>query len=135
MWHHPKYYKELRKLRNKLDQTISQANSTRGLSGVRPGQGLKQQAPSDKLQAPSESKNKPQASSPKQQASSLKPQASSSRTMVPGKSFTHPEPRCSTKINELFGCFTWNAIWCGERRTLLLFVTLSSTVKKVPELL
>ena len=23
MWHHPKYYKELRKLRNKLDQAIS----------------------------------------------------------------------------------------------------------------
>ena len=41
MWHHPKYYKELRKLRNKLDQTISQANSTRGLSGVRSGPGLK----------------------------------------------------------------------------------------------
>ena len=39
MWKHPKYYKELRKLRNKTDQAISQANSTRGLSDVRSGPG------------------------------------------------------------------------------------------------
>ena len=49
---HPKYYKELRK-RNKLDQAISHANSTRGPSDVRPDSGLKQQATSAKLQAPS----------------------------------------------------------------------------------
>ena len=46
---HPKYYTELRKLRNKSDQAISQANSTRGLSDVRPGPGLKPQASSAKL--------------------------------------------------------------------------------------
>ena len=28
MWHHPKYYKELRKLRNKLDQAISSESGT-----------------------------------------------------------------------------------------------------------
>jgi len=28
------------------------------------------------------------------------------------------------------GCFTWNAIWCGEKVILLLFVTFNSTVKK-----
>lgn len=28
------------------------------------------------------------------------------------------------------GCVTWNAIWCGEKVILLVFVTLSSTVKK-----
>ena len=28
------------------------------------------------------------------------------------------------------GCFTWNAIWCGENDILLLFVTFNSTVKK-----
>ena len=55
MWHHPKYYKELRK-RNKSDQAISQANSTRGLSGVRSGPGLKPQATSAKPQAPSSDK-------------------------------------------------------------------------------
>ncbi len=55
--------------------------------------------------------------------------------LEPRKSFKHPEPRCWTKIKVLLGCFTWNAIWCGERRTLLLFVTLSSTVKKWPKLL
>ena len=50
---HPKYYTELRKLRNKSDQAISYDDSTES-QGVRPGQGLKQQAPSDKLQAPLE---------------------------------------------------------------------------------
>ena len=74
---HPKYYKELRS-RNKSGQAISDEASTEATS-VRPGQGLKQQAPSDKLQAPSESNNKPQASSDKQQASSSKPQAASSK--------------------------------------------------------
>ena len=72
MWHHPKYYKELRK-RNKSDQAISQANSTRGLSGVRSGPGLKHQASSAKQQASSESKPEPvqvqEASSAKRQAS------------------------------------------------------------------
>ena len=27
------------------------------------------------------------------------------------------------------GCVKWKPIWCGERATLLLFVTFSSTVK------
>ena len=74
---HPKYYKELRKLRNKLDQAISRDASTED-DCVRPGPGLKHQAASSKRQAPSFSNSKRQASSPKQQASSVKPQASSS---------------------------------------------------------
>ena len=52
---HPKYYTELRKLRNKSDQAISYDDSTES-QGVRPGPG-------------------PKASSDKQQASSVKHQA------------------------------------------------------------
>ena len=64
---HPKYYKELRKLRNRVvqssrtdspqsDQVIS-ANKLDGDMKVRaPGPGLKQQAPSVKPQAPSSDK-------------------------------------------------------------------------------
>ena len=73
MWHHPKYYKELRK-RNKSDRVISNAEAT-AASERAPGQGLKPQAASTKQQAPS---LKRQASSPKlvkPQATSLKPQA------------------------------------------------------------
>ena len=72
MWHHPKYYKELRK-RNKAAQvnahsvSISdQAISLRAHDGERersPGPGLKPQAASDKQQAASD----------KRQASSSKP--------------------------------------------------------------
>ena len=65
---HPKYYKELRKLRNKLDQAISHANSTRGPSDVRPDPGPKRQASSNKLK-------EPQATSDTQQAPSSKHQA------------------------------------------------------------
>ena len=69
MWHHPKYYKELRK-RNKSDQAISSQKTVDVGDSVRPDPGLKQQATSfqassDKLQAPS---NKHQASSRKRQA-------------------------------------------------------------------
>jgi hypothetical protein len=69
MFRHPKYYKELRKLRNKLDQAISRDASTED-NCVRPGPGLKQQASSGKPQA--SSKPEPvqvQASSAKRQAS------------------------------------------------------------------
>ena len=69
MWRHPKYYKELRKLRNKLDQAISKDASTEATS-VRPGPGLKQQASSAKQQASSESKPEPSSGS---EASSDKP--------------------------------------------------------------
>ena len=42
---HPKYYKELRKLRNNLDQAISKQQATAQLERS-PGPGLKSQAPS-----------------------------------------------------------------------------------------
>ena len=54
---HPKYYTELRKLRNKSDQAISNAEAT-AASERATGPGHKQQA----------SSFKPQASSSKQQA-------------------------------------------------------------------
>ena len=51
MWHHPKYYKELRK-RNKLDQVISETKPT-GDGERASGPGPKQQATSTKQQASS----------------------------------------------------------------------------------
>ena len=49
MFRHPKYYKELRKLRNKLDQAISlidghnmELTNAKVSESVRPGPGLKQ---------------------------------------------------------------------------------------------
>ena len=70
IFRHPKYYKELRKLRNKLDQAISGKNSTEGKTRS-PGPGLKVsstklQAVNTKLQAfePTRSIAKRQASQP-----------------------------------------------------------------------
>ena len=85
MWHHPKYYKELRKLRNKearvndhsasiSDQAISSKNSTEE-SERSPGPGLKPQAASVKRQAVQDEGDKRQAASGKVQASSRKHQA------------------------------------------------------------
>ncbi len=69
---HPKYYKELRLKRNKLDQAISSGDVITGDStesqGVRPGPGPKQQASSIKRQAPEASSGKHQAPSSKHQA-------------------------------------------------------------------
>ena len=59
---HPKYYKELRSIRNKLDQAISRDASTED-NCVRPGPGLKQQATSDKPQAGDKPQAKPEPSS------------------------------------------------------------------------
>jgi len=67
MFRHPKYYKELRKLRNKLDQVISDEASTEATS-VHPGPGLKQQASSAKLKDPQATSDKHQAPSSKRQA-------------------------------------------------------------------
>jgi hypothetical protein len=47
MFRHPKYYKELRKLRNKLDQAISEPSATAQVERA-PDPGPK---PSSKLQA------------------------------------------------------------------------------------
>ena len=74
MWRHPKYYKELRKLRNKLDQAISDEAATAATS-VRPDPGLKQQATSVKRQAQKKISHKRQAPSSKLQAESHKRQA------------------------------------------------------------
>ena len=69
MWRHPKYYKELRKLRNKLDQTISDSvDPASGVDSVRSGPGPKQQASSVKPQAPEASSDKHQAPRHKRQA-------------------------------------------------------------------
>ena len=56
MFRHPKYYKELRKLRNKLDQAISNNDGLAQPVSVRPDPGPKQQAASSKPQAPSSDK-------------------------------------------------------------------------------
>jgi hypothetical protein len=68
MFRHPKYYKELRKLRNKLDQAISSPDTREVVDSVRPGSGLKPQASSVKPQAPEASSHKLQAPSNKRQA-------------------------------------------------------------------
>ena len=65
MFRHPKYYKELRKLRNKLDQAISSGSEGSALPQRAPGPGLKQQAASDKHQASSAKLSKRQATSVK----------------------------------------------------------------------
>ena len=67
MWHHPKYYKELRK-RNKSDQAIS-LKARDGECERATGPGLKQQA----IEETVPHCDIEEASSTKQQASSTKP--------------------------------------------------------------
>ena len=72
MWYHPKYYKELRQLRNKSDQVISPRVATASARRAPDsGQELGKVQPWDREATPS---SKRQASSCKQQA---KPEPSS----------------------------------------------------------
>ena len=70
-YHSPKYYKELRKLRNKLDQVISNAEAT-AASERAPGLGLKLPGPRPISNANKGLIHRRQAKSRKQ-ASSAKP--------------------------------------------------------------
>ena len=67
MFRHPNYYKELRKLRNKLDQAIS-LRSHDGERERSPGPGPKRQVSSVKPQDPQAASDKHQAPSSKRQA-------------------------------------------------------------------
>jgi len=63
-----------------------------------------------------------------------KPSRASSRILDPGsryisESFEELASRVASRIQVLVGCFTWNAIWCGEKAIFLLVVTFNSTVK------
>ena len=72
MWKHPKYYKELRKLRNKTDQAIS-SEAGDGKRERATGPGLKLQAREDSPATSTRGRvAEPQASSDKRQASSRK---------------------------------------------------------------
>jgi hypothetical protein len=85
MFRHPKYYKELRSIRNKLDQAISKEPATAG-NQRSPGPGLKHQATSYKLPGPRPISNANKGLIHRQQASSnklTKSQASSSKLVKP----------------------------------------------------
>ena len=68
MFRHPKYYKELRSIRNKLDQAISTSGSTERSDKRSPGPGLKQQASSAKPKASSSKLVEKKVTSLKRQA-------------------------------------------------------------------
>ena len=79
MFRHPKYYKELRKLRNKSDQVISKQQATAS-SERSPGPGHKLQAREDSTANSTRGRvAEPQASSVKPQA----PEASSDKHQAP----------------------------------------------------
>ena len=80
MFRHPKYYKELRKLRNKTDQAISARETADDARATGPGHKLQAREDSTakrvaEPQASSHKLKEPQASSGKHQAPSTKAQA------------------------------------------------------------
>ena len=91
MFRHPKYYKELRKLRNKLDQAISEPSATAQVERA-PDPGPKQQATSYKLPGPRPISNANKGLIHKRQASSCKPQAASLE-----KQASSPEEQASSR--------------------------------------
>ena len=86
---HPKYYTELRKLRNKLDQAISEEATDGFDTSVRPDPGPKLQASDDSTANSTRGRvaepeaTSSQASSGKRQAPSCKHQAPSRKRQAP----------------------------------------------------
>jgi len=80
MFRHPKYYKELRKLRNKSDQAISYGTASTDDAGVRPGPGPKPRYTPTGILLGVDLGDKPQATS--SQASSGKHQAPSTKAQA-----------------------------------------------------
>ena len=72
---HPKYYTELRKLRNKSDQAISESKTVDIGDSVRPGPGLKQRDSTGGVPGEADIS----VTGLKQQATSAKPQAPSNK--------------------------------------------------------
>jgi hypothetical protein len=95
------------------------------------------QAPSSKHQASSAKLVKHQATSFKPFAASIKLQATSIKLQDPGPFVKFHDTRTEGLYHDkcIVGCFTWNAIWCGENRILFPLQTFNSTVKKWPEAL
>ena len=92
MWHHPKYYKELRK-RNKSDQAISNSSATAPAQRA-PGQGLKLQAREDSTTNSTRGQvAEPQASSVKLQAPISLNQGTSNTQHVSKTLDRGPRPR------------------------------------------
>ena len=87
MFRHPKYYKELRKLRNKLDQAISDSHVIKDSSDRlerAPDPGLKLQASEDSTANSTRGRvAEPEATS--SQASSNKRQAPSNKRQAPSR--------------------------------------------------
>ena len=84
MFRHPKYYKELRKLRNKLDQAISSCSNSTELAQRSPGPGPKLQASEDSTANSTRGRvAEPEATS--SQASSNKRQAPSNKRQAPSR--------------------------------------------------
>ena len=80
MFRHPKYYKELRKLRNKSEQAISARETADDARAPAPGH---KQGSSDKQQADKAQATKSQAAGGKAQAPSSEGQASSHKHRDP----------------------------------------------------
>ena len=80
MFRHPKYYKELRKLRNKSEQAISARETADDARAPGPGH---KQGSSDKQQADKAQATKSQAAGGKAQAPSSEGQASSHKHRDP----------------------------------------------------
>ena len=71
MFRHPKYYKELRKLRNKSDQAISSDNAP-NMDRAHDGERERSPGPGHKQQATSQTKTSLSSESLKHQATSVK---------------------------------------------------------------
>ena len=129
MWHHPKYYKELKRIaKEEADKRASeQARRVGGPTSNEPGSEQASDQASDE-----DSSNKRWMWSQSLIAREGVSRWSSRR---PGSeellySFIHLREGICTSIKLRFVRVKWNNFWCGLKLILLPVATLSSTIKK-----
>ena len=133
MWHHPKYYQELAKKRKQLEREQASERASeqaRRVGGPTSREQVSEQA-SDQA-SEEDSSNKRWMWS---QSSIAREGVSRWSTSRPGSelllnNFIHLREGICTSIKLRFVRVKWNNFWCGEKCTLLPFITLSSTIKK-----
>ena len=133
MWHHPKYYAALAKIRKQFEKeqadkrASEQARRVGGPTSNEPGS---EQA-SDQASEEDASKQRWMWS----QSFIAREGVSRWSASRPGSAvllynFIHLREGIWTSIKFRFIRVKWNNFWCGEKCTLLPFITLSSTIKK-----
>jgi len=136
MWHHPKYYAALAKIRKQFEK--EQADKRASEQARRVGGPASREQGNEQASAQASEQDSSNKRWMCSQSFIAREGVSRWSTSRPGSavllnSFIHLREGSWTSIKLRFIRVRWNNFWCGEKCTLLPWITLSSTMKKPQE--